>query len=361
VDFLNLCEAAGFLSIPDFNIDESPQDMADFVEYVNGAAESEWGAKRAADGHPQPYRLKQLELGNEERVDEKYFEKFKALAEAIWAKDPGMILVVGDFVYSRPITDPMKFDGAASRITTLAAHQQILKLAKAHNSEVWFDVHIDTEGPNASPSARSLFSYVDAIDKLADGARHQVVVFELNANNHEQRRALANAAALGAIMRDGRTPIALSANCLQPDGQNDNGWNQGLLFLNQTNVWLQPPGFVTRMMAKNYLPRVIEAKVEGGEGKLSATATRSEDGKELVLAVVNLDAAAKQIEIRLEGFAPSKEVAEVMELHGPLDARNTAGERERIVPKRVEWRHGMKDGVVKYEFAAQSFTVIKMN
>ena len=46
----------------------------------------------------------------------------RRLAEAIWAKDPEMILVVGDFVYSRPISDPMKFDGAASRITSLAAH-----------------------------------------------------------------------------------------------------------------------------------------------------------------------------------------------------------------------------------------------
>jgi len=267
---------------------------------------------------------------------------------------------VGDFLYGRAIGDPMKFDGAASRITTLAAHQQILKLAKAHNSEVWFDVHIDTEGPNPSPSARSLFSYVDAIDKLADGARHHVVVFELNANNHEQRRALANASALGMIVRDGRIPVALSANCLQPDGQNDNGWNQGLLFLNPSQIWLQPPGYVTRMMAKNYLPRVVEAKVEGGDGKLSVTATKSEDGRQMVLEVVNLDAGAKQSEIRVEGFTPSKKVAEVTELAGALDARNTAGERERIVPRHVEWRHGMKDGVVKYQFAGQSFTVIKM-
>src|SRR5436853_5052244 len=87
IDFLDLCEAAGFAGIPDFNIDETPQDMADFVEYVNGSLESEWGKRRAADGHVAPYRLRYLELGNEERVDQIYFGKFKALAEAIWAKD----------------------------------------------------------------------------------------------------------------------------------------------------------------------------------------------------------------------------------------------------------------------------------
>ena len=92
--------------IPDFNIDETPQDMADFIEYANGPAESPWGKKRAADGHPAPYRLKYLELGNEERIDDKYAERFEAVAEAIWAEDPEIILVVGDFVYGQPITDP---------------------------------------------------------------------------------------------------------------------------------------------------------------------------------------------------------------------------------------------------------------
>ena len=43
-DFLNFCEAAGFLGIPDVNMGETPQDMADFIEYVNGPADSPWGS-----------------------------------------------------------------------------------------------------------------------------------------------------------------------------------------------------------------------------------------------------------------------------------------------------------------------------
>ncbi len=78
VDFIDFCEAAGFRCIPAFNMDETPQDMADFVEYVNGPADSPWGRQRVAAGHPEPYRLRFLELGNEERVDDKYFAKFKA-------------------------------------------------------------------------------------------------------------------------------------------------------------------------------------------------------------------------------------------------------------------------------------------
>ena len=50
IDFISFCEAAGFLGIPDLNMDETPQDMADFVEYINGPADSEWGRRRVADG-----------------------------------------------------------------------------------------------------------------------------------------------------------------------------------------------------------------------------------------------------------------------------------------------------------------------
>ena len=107
-DFLNLCEAAGIVGIPDLDINESPSDMADFMDYYNGTPDSEWGKKRVADGHPAPYRLKYIELGNEERIDDNYSEKFKAVAEVIWAKDPAIILIVGDFCYHKVITDTVQ-------------------------------------------------------------------------------------------------------------------------------------------------------------------------------------------------------------------------------------------------------------
>ena len=46
IDFLDLCEAMGVVGIPAFNMDESPADMANFIDYVNGPPDSEWG-KRA--------------------------------------------------------------------------------------------------------------------------------------------------------------------------------------------------------------------------------------------------------------------------------------------------------------------------
>ena len=289
IDFMNFCEAAGFEYIPAFHMNETPQDMSDFMEYAMGPADSPWGQKRVADGHPEPYKLRYLELGNEERVDEAYAAKFEALAKAIWARDSKVTLVVGDFVYSDPITDPLKFTGAASGITSLAGQHKILQLAKTHGREVWFDLHIATDGPGTSRDLAALPTFIDALAKLADGAKHKVVVFEYNSGNHSQRRALGNALATNVIMRDGRLPIVTSANCLQPDGQNDNDWDQGLLFLNPSQVWLQPPGYVTQMQSRNYLPDLLKCEVSGGQGQLDVVSTRSEDGKTLVLQVVNLD------------------------------------------------------------------------
>ncbi len=359
-DFMDFCEAAGFEYIPAFNMGETPQDMADFIEYAKGPADSVWGRRRAADGHPQPYRLRYIELGNEERVDEQYAGKFEALAKAIWGKDKEIIPVVGDFAYDKPIEDAFQFAGAASRITTLAAQQRILQLAKANNGEVWFDVHVNTEQPAATnTSLAGLFSFADALDKIADGARHKVVVFEFNAGNHAQKRALANAQAILAVERDGRIPIATSANGLQPDGQNDNGWNQGLLFLNPSQVWLQPPGYVTQMLSHHYLPRLVKCDVAGADGRLDAVATRSEDGKTLVLQVLNVMNQEVTTQIHLAGFVPANAVAQAMELSGTFEEVNTAANPDHIVPKQSQWRHGIKLGMTTRVFPPRSFTVLR--
>jgi hypothetical protein len=359
VDFMDFCEAAGFEYIPAFNMDETPQDMADFIRYATGPAESEWGKRRAADGHPALYKLRYIELGNEERVDEAYFRKWKRLAEAIWAENPDVILVVGDFLYEQPIRDPFHFRGNPSGITTLAAHRQILQLAKQHGREVWFDVHVNTEGPRPDGTVSGSFSFIDALERTAGDARFKVVIFELNAGNHGMRRALANALAIQAVERDGRIPIVTSANGLQPDGQNDNGWNQGLLFLNPWEVWLQPPGYVTQMLSRTYLPRLVPCDVKGAEDRLDVSAKRSADGRTLVVQAVNPSDQAVPAVIRLVGLVPEKPAAQVTELVGPLTARNTAARPRAIVPQERSWQHGLKDGRASYTFPARSFTIIR--
>jgi hypothetical protein len=359
LDFLNLCEAAGFASIQTFNMDETPQDIGDFMEYVNGPVTSEWGLKRVVAGHPEPYGLKYIELGNEERVDDAYFAKFKPLAEEIWKRDPAITIVVGDFVYDHPFTDPFQITGAASGIKTLAGQQKILQLAKERGREVWFDIHTDTDGPR--PRFGGVFSYLDALEKLAVGAKHRVVIFEFNSGNHSQRRALANAAAINAIERDGRIPIALAANCLQPDGQNDNGWNQGLLFLNPSQVWLQPPGYVTQMFSQAYQPLAVNCNVKDASEGFDVSVKRSEDGKTLVLQAVNPNDTAQSSRIKVAGTVPGFRKSTVVTLQGPIDATNTADKPTAIVPVQQVRSHGLTNGETTYAFPPRSVTVIRFD
>jgi alpha-L-arabinofuranosidase len=359
-DFLDLCEAAGFLPVVDLNMDETPQDLADFVAYTNGPVSSEWGSRRARDGHPEPYRLKYLELGNEEAVDEAYCQKFKPLAEAIWAADPQIVPIVGDFEYRRPITDPDRVEGAP-RIKSLGAHKKILDLARTHGREVWFDVHIWNHNPrDAQGRFAALASFDAALARLSPGADYRLCVLEENATNHAVRRAVAHGETVGGLMRLGdRVRIVCAANALQPDGQNDNGWDQGLLFLNPSKAWLQPPGYVTQMIARNYQPQVVDASVTGADTDLDVTATLSADRTTLILQVANLGAQPRSSRIDLEGFAASKPVARLEELVGPLDAKNPAEDPARIQPRQAEWRHASADGVARYTFPPYSFTILR--
>jgi alpha-L-arabinofuranosidase len=358
-DFLDMCAAAGFLGIPDFNINETPEDMVDFIEYANGPEDSPWGRRRAEAGHPEPYHLKYIELGNEERVDDTYASKFEGLARAIWAKDPQIILVVGDFSYHRVIQDPMHFTGADSGITNLLGQARILKLTKECNREVWFDIHVWTEGPKSDPSLAAALSYTDALDRLAAGAAHRVLVFELNANNHSQRRALANAVAINTAQRDGRWPIVTSANGLQVDGQNDNGWDQGLLFLNPGSVWLQPPGYVTRMIARNYEPLAVRTDLTGDTSNLDVSATRSEDGRTVVLQVVNTGREARPVKLQLSGFTPTRPSVRVEELSGALNSHNTATAPDQCRTSYKYWQPAYTAGAATYICPPYSFTVLR--
>ena len=75
------------------------QDVLDLIEWANGPATSKWGAQRAAAGHPEPFGLKYLGVGNEEAVTPIFKERFKMIYEAIKEKHPEIVVIgtVGPF------------------------------------------------------------------------------------------------------------------------------------------------------------------------------------------------------------------------------------------------------------------------
>ncbi|MFF1375010.1 alpha-L-arabinofuranosidase C-terminal domain-containing protein [Streptomyces sp. NPDC058308] len=69
------------------------QDTLDLIEFAGGPATSRWGSKRAAMGHPAPFHLTHLEVGNEENLPEEFFARFKQFRAAIEAAHPEITVV----------------------------------------------------------------------------------------------------------------------------------------------------------------------------------------------------------------------------------------------------------------------------
>jgi alpha-L-arabinofuranosidase len=75
------------------------QDALDAIEYANGPVTSTWGALRAKNGHPEPFHLKYVEIGNE-NGGPNYEARYPLFYNAIKAKYPDMILIANTLVKS---------------------------------------------------------------------------------------------------------------------------------------------------------------------------------------------------------------------------------------------------------------------
>ena len=83
-EMLQAAEVIDAVAIIGMSMDESYEDIRDFVEYVNGDATTRWGALRAKYGHREPYRLKYIQVDNERPITRGYIECVKKFAEAAW-------------------------------------------------------------------------------------------------------------------------------------------------------------------------------------------------------------------------------------------------------------------------------------
>lgn len=92
------------------------QDALDLIEFANGPVTSKWGAKRAALGHPEPFNMRLLGVGNEQWGPQ-YFERYELFAKAIQEKYPEIQLVSG----SGPFPADANFDFAWPLLRKLRA------------------------------------------------------------------------------------------------------------------------------------------------------------------------------------------------------------------------------------------------
>lgn len=103
------CEYRSGTSVPDSLLSPYIQDALDAIEYATGPVSSKWGAVRAANGHPAPFPLKYVEVGNEQHGPV-YAKRYNRFYDAIHAKYPSIIILasmgIGDV--NRHTLDSMK-------------------------------------------------------------------------------------------------------------------------------------------------------------------------------------------------------------------------------------------------------------
>jgi alpha-N-arabinofuranosidase len=89
---------------PGADLEPYVQDALDEIEYVSGAVTTKWGARRAKDGHPAPFKLQYVEVGNEDQFDREagsYDGRFAQFFDAIKAKYPHLHVIATTTVKSR--------------------------------------------------------------------------------------------------------------------------------------------------------------------------------------------------------------------------------------------------------------------
>jgi alpha-L-arabinofuranosidase len=346
-EFLQFCEAARFEPVFALNINETPQDAADLVEYLNGPVSSPWGAKRAANGHPKPYRVRYIEIGNEEALSgdpadyRRYLERFQALYAAMRPRDPSVRYVIA--AWWNPNQPYCK------------------RIAQALNGKaaLW-DVHVGGDGlRDADETDRTLAEMQRLFAKWIPGSSMRAAIFEENGGRHNLQRALGHARILNVTQRRGDfVRMDCPANCLQPFERNDNGWDQGQVFFLPDRVWGMPPYYAQRMAASNHLPLRTACSVESPNDDLDVTATRSEDGSTAVLMAVNSGDRAHRASLQWEGWTPAPKSGIVWTLTGELSAVNSPDAPERIRPVRT--RFDAPGSRFDYVFPPHSYTILRL-
>lgn len=317
-DFLNFAERAKIAAAFAINVEENPADAADLADYLTAPATDPWGRRRAADGHPAPYRPTFIELGNEEAIGHPdaaamahYAERFRLLARAIHGRNPSLKLVcsawwIPDSPSMKTVFDAVDGEAAA------------------------WDFHFWSDDPNAGTAIDRELTRAERLFKgWNPKTTLKAVVFEENGNRHDLQRALGHATTVNATRRHGDFVLADSAaNALQPWRQNDNGWDQGGVFFTPTHAWTMPPADAQRQLSRDALPLRVAATAEGG---LDVLATRSEDGRTLVLTVVNVADHAVPASLSLGSFRPK--FGRCWILAGPFAAVNPPNGPKAVVPQ----------------------------
>lgn len=361
LEFFQLCEDIGAEPLPILNcgmacqfnsgelcpmnqLDTYIQDALDLIEFANGSTNSTWGAKRAALGHPAPFHLKMLGVGNEQ-WGQSYIDRYEKFAAALKARHPDIQLISA----AGPFPDDDRFTFAWSKLRPL--HADIID-EHCYARPDWFfsNTHryddYDRNGPKVF-----MGEYAAQSDKI---------VSVKNRNNLEC--ALAEAAYLTGLERNADVvrmasyaPLFAHADAWQ--------WTPDLIWVNNLNVCRTPNYYVQQLFSRNRGDVILPTQISGLDAAakiqtLYASATRDNHAGEIILKVVN-PGSETPAQIQLAGAARVEPTATVITLSGAkLTDVNTLDEPEKIAP--VESRQDFAAAKFSYHFPPQSLTVLRL-
>ena len=292
------------------------QDCLDLIEFANGDVNTTWGKKRAEMGHPAPFNLKFLAVGNEQ-WDDLYYERLRPFVKAIKAKYPN-IKLIGT---SGPDSEGEMFEKGWKAMKELKAD---LVDEHFYRDEHWFLSHglryegYDRKGPK-----------VFAGEYACHGKGKKWNHFETSLNEAAFMTDLER----NADVVDMATYAPLFAHV---DGWQ---WRPDMIWYDNTRMFKSVSYYVQQMYAcnkgTNVLPLTMNGKsVAGQEGQdgLFASAVVDKKKGEIIVKVANTSDKAQDVTLNLNGLKGSRSATATTLQSDNMDAENTLDNPNLIRP-----------------------------
>ncbi len=285
---------------PGPDLDPYVQDALDEIEYVTGGAETKWGAQRAKDGHPAPFPLTYVEIGNEDAFDRSgsYDGRYGQFYEAIKKKYPELQLIATTKVKSR-------------RPDVIDDH--FYRSAEAFFSDTHHYDNTDRNGPKifvGEWATREGTPTPDFGAALGDAA--WMTGMERNSD---------------VVVMASYAPLLVNVS---PGGMQ---WATDLIGYDALTTY-GSPSYYAQVMFSNYLgDEVIDATLDGGGPRLFYSVTYDQSKGVVFLKLVNASSVAQPLDITLHGAGQGRRSAKLISLsaHTPEET-NTIDAPTRIKP-----------------------------
>jgi alpha-L-arabinofuranosidase len=322
----------GQKALPMNEMKEYVQEVLDLIEWANGPATSKWGAKRAAAGHPTPFNLQYVGIGNEDKMTSEFEERFKIIYEAVKAKHPEIIVIgtVGPFHSGEDFNKGWK-------------------LANELNVPI-VDEHYYTD-PNWFISNQHRY---DSYDRNAS----KVYLGEYASWGNKMWNAIGEAVYMTSLERNGDI-VQMASYAPMLAKKNFTQWKTDMIFFDNVNICPTPNYYVQKLFMANqgdiYFENIIS--VEKNDTTLATSCVQDSKTGDIILKLVNAGNVPKPMKINLSDFKNVISDAEKTVLTGDFDAENTFENPQKIVP--VKSTFDVKTNF-EYETPALSLTVIRI-